>query len=555
MKFYLCFILWVFCKATFAVPTPNLAPILQSKYVIADSSKDTIPPVVYCLVGPVLVNLDSNLCIIIKAKEFDRGSYDNVTPVDKLKYYISWDTLVDSIKICCTDFLASGVHDEYLVNVKLTVLDEANNSASCNTTLIINDNFSICSTGDPGSGELLVKISTEENEYVNCDVRLSLDGQFIGNAKDDFNQFKYLKKGTYQICLAKNDNPLNGVSTADVVKIRRHILGLNSLMSPYKQIAADVNLSQTITTADVTEIRRLILGVIPEFQKISSWVFVGKDSFNLIRKFILPSVFSEFCDSIIISEWKLYEKEAIGIKMGDVTNSARGSDMHGLAGTRAFSKVVEIENFEIANDKIVTILSYSGSEKLSGLQFKLKFNSDDFQFENFEIGELDIKDEHVNLERLNLGELSVAWDGLDDEFNERNYPVLFKIIWKRKGTHHNQLNLSLIPYQIPPLIVDQSLNENYFSLEQVQGGSINLTHEFIASYSNYELVLISNKVISVRSNLSINDIAGNLLYTDKLLFESGQLVKKINIVLNPGIYTISISGNGKNQILKLLVPR
>ncbi|MEO6758925.1 MAG: hypothetical protein ABIO24_05680, partial [Saprospiraceae bacterium] len=72
----------------------------------------------------------------------------------------------------------------------------------------------------------------------------------------------------------KYDNPLNGVSTYDLVLISRHILGLESLDSPYKLIAADVNKSNSITTFDIVELRKLILGIYQELPDNTSWRFV-----------------------------------------------------------------------------------------------------------------------------------------------------------------------------------------------------------------------------------------------------------------------------------------
>src|SRR6185436_19652468 len=64
--------------------------------------------------------------------------------------------------------------------------------------------------------------------------------------------------------------------TADIVKIQRHVLGLEILDSPYKIIAADVNTSKSITAADISEIRKLVLGIVSKFNKVESWTFVPK---------------------------------------------------------------------------------------------------------------------------------------------------------------------------------------------------------------------------------------------------------------------------------------
>jgi hypothetical protein len=73
------------------------------------------------------------------------------------------------------------------------------------------------------------------------------------------------------------DAPIaNGVTTADITLIRRHVLGLTLLDSPYKVMAGDVNGSDSVTTADITLIRRLILGTATTFSG-GLWRFVPSD--------------------------------------------------------------------------------------------------------------------------------------------------------------------------------------------------------------------------------------------------------------------------------------
>jgi hypothetical protein len=72
----------------------------------------------------------------------------------------------------------------------------------------------------------------------------------------------------------ENYDYLNGVSTLDVVRITKHILGIEELQSPFQKIAADVNNSGTITTLDLIRIRKLILNIDLEFSDVDSWRFV-----------------------------------------------------------------------------------------------------------------------------------------------------------------------------------------------------------------------------------------------------------------------------------------
>ena len=59
--------------------------------------------------------------------------------------------------------------------------------------------------------------------------------------------------------IANTNVPANGVTTLDISLIRRHILDISHLDSPYKLLAADVNASQSVTTLDISYIRKLVI--------------------------------------------------------------------------------------------------------------------------------------------------------------------------------------------------------------------------------------------------------------------------------------------------------
>ena len=60
---------------------------------------------------------------------------------------------------------------------------------------------------------------------------------------------------------SKDVDYMNGVSTLDLVKIQRHILRIReSLDSPYKLIAADVNGDNDVKASDLDRIEKVDLG-------------------------------------------------------------------------------------------------------------------------------------------------------------------------------------------------------------------------------------------------------------------------------------------------------
>lgn len=70
--------------------------------------------------------------------------------------------------------------------------------------------------------------------------------------------------------------PADGVSTLDITLLRRHILNIAPLDSPYKLLAGDVDGSSSISTLDLSFVRRLVLGSTNRFPR-GLWRFVPSD--------------------------------------------------------------------------------------------------------------------------------------------------------------------------------------------------------------------------------------------------------------------------------------
>ncbi len=117
------------------------------------------------------------------------------------------------------------------------------------------------------------------------------------------------RTSAYRLTFSKNSDPLNGVTTFDIVKIRRHILGIEPLDDNFKVVSADVNISGSVTTFDMIEIQKLILGINNQFPNAPSWGFVSPQG-NLFNILTLNDLQQNVNLSII------------GIKIGDVNYSA-----------------------------------------------------------------------------------------------------------------------------------------------------------------------------------------------------------------------------------------
>ena len=123
-------------------------------------------------------------------------------------------------------------------------------------------------------------IETEEGISVGT-VMVDLSGQASNSdvtGNDGDYAFNNLTNGfDYTVAPSRDEDPLNGVTTYDLVLIKQHILTTNPLNTSYKRIAADVNQSGTITTFDIVQLRQLILLMIDELPNSNSWRFVDAD--------------------------------------------------------------------------------------------------------------------------------------------------------------------------------------------------------------------------------------------------------------------------------------
>jgi len=317
-----------------------------------------------------------------------------------------------------------------VVDVQMWVEDEEGNTDYCKTVVIVQDNQDICPNTGPNAritGDLITE-KGDETELANVqmyigavmmrEITTKRDGHFM------FGDLAFGPSNEYLIKPLRNDNHVNGVSTADIVKIQRHILGIEYLNTPYKIIAADVNNSSNITASDVTEIRKLILGVSSEFTKVQSWTFVPKE-----YVFPNPSVpYGAPREKLIqMPTPSSHEEDFVAIKMGDVTGNAVAHNV-----TSSTTRTNDYLNLEIEAGQLVAGETYTVDFKSSnftdivGYQFTLNFDQTAIQFERMEAGVLAVDESNFGLAHLAEGRITTSWNNRE-ALSLNKEDVLFSI--------------------------------------------------------------------------------------------------------------------------------
>ncbi len=128
---------------------------------------------------------------------------------------------------------------------------------------------------------------------------------------------------SYNIIPSKSNDVVtnNGITSVDVLLMRRHILGIAPLGSPYKIIAAaECNAAgdTLVSTADILLTRQLILGQSTSYPTSRLWQFVSSDYVfpDAINPFPFPT--TRTYTNITINQTG---QDFIGIKLGDVNGS------------------------------------------------------------------------------------------------------------------------------------------------------------------------------------------------------------------------------------------
>jgi hypothetical protein len=494
----------------------NVAPgTYDVRYVVQDNCnnqkacettvtvKDCKLPTPYCKDGLVIELMQTGM-VATWARDFNAGSFDNCPGA--LKFSFSSNT-VDTGRVYTCDSVG-------LRTVRIYVTDAAGNQDFCITQVEIQANQNQCGD-DTLSVNVGGLIETEDNEGVE-EVNVQLSGSSQNAMMTDANgmfNFAVVPGGDYTLTPVKDDQPLNGVTTYDLVLISKHILGVQALNSPYKLIAADANKSGTVTTFDLVTIRKVILFIDSTFPNNTSWRFVDKD-------FVFPNpqnpwqtVFPEVINVNNIAADQL-AADFVAVKIGDVNSSAATSLTGGNEDRNANGKLVlAVDDVQLTAGQEYTVDFKARDFNVLGYQFTLNFDKGALEFVQVNSGVAGA--ENFGLTLLENGVITTSWN--DNNANVADDQTVFSIVFK--ATTSVKLSDAL------------SVNSRFTKAEAYkQNGDlldVELVFNGAASARNFELYQNTPNPFSTYTVIGFNlpeAVAATLTITDV----SGKVVKSVN---------------------------
>ena len=246
----------------------------------------------------------------------------------------------------------------------------------------------------------------------------------------------------------RNDDPLNGVSTFDLVLINKHILGIEALASPYKIIAADANNSNSVSTFDIVTLRKLILGIDTVLHNTDSWRFIPAN-------YVFPNPANPFAEpfpeqvSLNLGNQPPPTPQVVqfvGIKVGDVNGNA-AANLIGSPIERNVKKwPLYTENQVFNTGALVRCVFSAGWATIAGAQFTLAYDPAVMLLTKVEPLANGISPDHFAINPRGKSCLTVCLERPFDFTNTGEVPLFAVTFWaKTSGDLSRSISLGDIP--------------------------------------------------------------------------------------------------------------
>jgi large repetitive protein len=435
-----------------------------------------------------------------------------------------------------------------LIQVEIHAWDTQGNHDFCVSFIEVQSNQDACQS-TATAGQISGIITTDDAEpFAGVGVELS-GGAALKRTTNSAGSYSFLNLTTakdYTLSVQLDENPLNGVSTLDLIHMVRHILGVKKLSNPYRLIAADVNNSQSITTLDLVQIRKMILGLETKFSAVPSWRFVDAG-----YSFPVPSDpwSASFPEVININDLQgKIRADFIAIKMGDVNGTALVNGL-GNAEVRTSGQLklnTQEQSLKMGAEYRVAFTA-DDLQNIQGYQFALSLDQSKVELLDIEYGVA--KAENFGIFK-NEGLITTSWNGKYES------GALFTLVLRAKAEAKLSSALSL-----NRRVSSEAYNQHNENL----GIALNYGLEAIAE--GYELLQNTPNPFSdetqigfklpkaTKATLSVSDAKGALLYKVEGSYPKGnnQLTLKKAQLGASGVLYYTLETNDFTATKKMII--
>ncbi len=338
----------------------------------------------------------------------------------------------------------------------------------------------------------------------------------------------------------KNDDPVNGLDIADLIRLSRHLNGSTTFSFPAQILAADLDCDTMITNQDLLELRRFLLEpgqVFPD--SCASWIFWPQN-------YVLEEASTPFDHPVAIAIDSIQADTSgldfYGVKRGDIggnASAARGS-------SPPDSLFLRLKNgFVAADDTLRLDFRVENFEELVGFQVELAYDTAALAFEEVVYGEVpNLNSEHFGLSKVEEGIIRVVWlDILGNAHSLDDGTLAFGLAFHAKTDIEDRMNhLAIGSRDLSAVSFNAELVEGPVALKidlitDLETSQV-LPFELLQNRPNpfKESTLVSFSLPKAcQASLTILNLAGQQVFQIDKQYSVGQHTEEIHLDV-PGIY-------------------
>ncbi|MBK8191877.1 MAG: hypothetical protein IPK76_01160 [Lewinellaceae bacterium] len=285
----------------------------------------------------------------------------------------------------------------------------------CSNTSSVNITVNACG---PSGVEISGTIIWETNGSSGVkDVHVALSGDATDNdltPVDGTYTLTASSGSNFTVTPTKSINKFNGVTAADVAAIQQHVANINPITNPYKQVAADVNKSNSITSLDASIVYQALLGnplAINQFK--TPWRFVPVAHTMNIPPWGFP-------EKIVLTGVSgiLPNQDFFGVKTGDIVAAFANPANFGAGNPLVFKVHDQVLQ---TGAEVLAEFRADQLEDLAAFQFALHFDPTQLQLAavtTADGGALPLTMDNFGLYHVSEGEIRAVWSQAEGLFVE-----------------------------------------------------------------------------------------------------------------------------------------
>ena len=229
----------------------------------------------------------------------------------------------------------------------------------------------------------------------------------------------------------KNDQWLEGLSTNDILRIQKHILGIKSFSNPEEWISADLDNNGSVTTSDMVWLRKLILGKVSDLPHNTSYRFISsKQQYDDMNNPLESDLLERYDNDQLNHDLRLDFK---AIKIGDV--SAQNSN---LLEVEAQSRL-RIHDFIFENktvqksEKVIQDIHIGKNTDIEGFQLGFDFDQNELELESIHEFLSNLEGDEIKSENYSIKNGSFFMSMIFPEvIKSKQSDRILRFVWKSK---------------------------------------------------------------------------------------------------------------------------